>query len=223
MDREQIVRYARELAATCEKTLGIDPDAPDVVDDHLKKIGFCVDPYRATTEEAKQLAEFLEAFCSAWSQREAGGKSDHRVRDAADNVMFAIRMTLDVWHDEHSLVDEFWSDFSDYATVEDLDEYIRKKDVRIVAKLRRVANKYRSEAETEYQALEEDRSLRRRFKQLLNDWREGCRAIRAKAFRVQDENGGFRVVVENGLLVDVYALRRDAGETNINQDILETE
>jgi hypothetical protein len=97
-------------------------------------------------------------------------------------------------------------------SVEELDEYIRKSDAQIVVKLRRVANKYRSKAETEYQALEANRPLRRRLKRLLRGWREGCRALRAKALRVKDENGGFRVVVENGLLVDVYGLHRDAGK-----------
>lgn len=213
MNREQIRRHAHELAASCEKTLGTNTDDPGIVDDYLERLGFCVDPCRATTEEARQLDELYEAFCSAWKEREASGDIDDRVRDAANNVMYAIHMTLELWHDEHSFIEEYWRDFSGYATVEELDEYIRRKDAQIVAKLRRFANKYRSKAESEYQALEERRALRRRLKQLLRDWREGCRAIRAKSLRVKDENGGFRVVVEDGLFVDVTTLRSDVKES----------
>ena len=212
MDREQIARHARDLAATCEKTFGTEADDPAIVDDYLERLGFCVDPWLATTDEAWQLDVFYGEFLEAWEGREAGGDVDDSSRKAAHYVRYAIHLTLELWHEERSLFDEFLKDFSDYATLEELDEYVRQKDDQLISAIRQMAKEYQPQAENEYEARKGKRDIVRALKKRLRDWREGCHAIRAKALRVKDENDGFRVIIEDGLLVDVSGLQRDTKE-----------
>jgi len=202
MTGEQLKQAARELAANCE-TLGTDPDDPDIVDDFLERLGFCVDPDRATTEEARQLEEFCEEFRKAWERREAGGRVSKVARNSFGSICFVIDMTLECWHDEHSFLDEFWQDFTAYASFEELDEFIRRKDAEIVSKIRKSVKVLWGDAPSEHRAREDRQAFLRIKKKRLRDWREGCRAIRAKARVVKNDSGRVRVTVENGLVVDV--------------------
>jgi hypothetical protein len=136
----------------------------------------------------------------------AKGAASGSIHDAFDQAAMCIRWTCEEWHESHGLVDEFWVDFDRCTYLEELEQFISKCDAQAVSAIRRLRKKYKPEAESEYHAIEQKREYRRISKEVLRNYREEWRAIKAKARIIQNDHGNFRVCVRNGQVVDVASL-----------------
>jgi hypothetical protein len=207
MKEEELIKHACELAAACDE-VGADYyfDAMEVVDDYLAQLGFNPDPYKATSPQAWALETFCDELCAAWDTHVAKGAASGSIHDAFDQAAMCIRWTCEEWHESHGLVDEFWVDFDRCTYLEELEQFISKCDAQAVSAIRRLRKKYKPEAESEYHAIEQKREYRRISKEVLRNYREEWRAIKAKARIIQNDHGNFRVCVRNGQVVDVASL-----------------
>ena len=188
MNEKHLKDAARELAATCELLVAELDDNPNVMFDYLTQRGLCDDHGGATPKEIEQLEHFHDELCKAWKQRELGGDIDESIRDAFRVVECNIHCTSALWHNQCPLVDEFWLNFTCHADLHEVYEYMDKSDGIVVSAIQDLLHYYEQEAESEYAAMEHKREFLRVVKKLLKNFREGYRAIRAKACVVKDEN-----------------------------------
>ena len=203
MNEEQLKHAIQELVAACESQGADFRDDPEFVDEYLVRIGFHLDPNATSPEEMEQLEHFHDEFCKAWQQREAEGHIDDRIRDAFSTAKSEIRLISDIWHDEHSSVDEFWPNFTCSVDLQELDEFIENRDGLLVSTIRDLLHYYDQQAESEYHAMEQKRLYRWAVKKVLSEMRDGFYAIRAKARVVKNEDNMVVLTVKHKLPFDV--------------------
>ena len=68
--------------------------------------------------------EFYNELWAVWNERMAKGEVNDNLAEAFRTVTNLIRKVTEEWHNNCTLYDEFWPDFTGGATIEELDEYI---------------------------------------------------------------------------------------------------
>ena len=207
MTNEELTKAAVELAATCE-TSGVDD--PETVDDaggpemfvvgQVERLGLVADPWHAPPEEERQAGTLPGRVPPRVGAACGSGRQDENARRAFEKLAAGIDYLCQLWHENHSILEEFWTDFECCSDLDTLEEYLKKGEEKIRRGVVRTGGNWGPAGRR--QARERERK-RQELEKILLNLGEGHGAILAKARLLRDRRGlvGLAVMPPAFLLV----------------------